>query len=145
MDKKRNWFGLSTEKDGPYAYLMVASSGGFSNWSYLLTLLANQIWSKRKSANQIASSKHHFWKRTSAWMSTFIYGYNVTCSLLTGLNFGPENNNGWKCILATWKASLGLEFETASIHQTLQLTCRYLSTILTSCKCNILRWASTWC
>jgi len=77
MDKKRNWFGLSTEKDGSYAYLMVASS---------------------------------------AWISTFIYGYNVTCSLLT----------------ATWKTSLGLEFETASIHQTLQLTCRYLSTILTS-------------
>ena len=45
MDKKRNWFGLSTQKDGSYAYLMVASS---------------------------------------AWMSTFIYGYNVTCSLLTG-------------------------------------------------------------
>ena len=37
-------------------------------------------------------------------------------------------------ILATWKSSLGLEFETASIHQTLQLTCRYLSTILTSRK-----------
>ena len=52
MDKKdRNWFGLSTEKDGSYAYLMVASS---------------------------------------AWMSTFIYGYNVTCSLLTGKK--PEVN-----------------------------------------------------
>ena len=51
MDKKRNWFGLSTEKDGPYAYLMVASS---------------------------------------AWMSTFIYGYNVTCSLLTGLKLGKK-------------------------------------------------------
>ena len=51
MDKKRNWFGLSTEKDGSYAYLMVASS---------------------------------------AWMSTFIYGYNVTCSLLTGLNMGQK-------------------------------------------------------
>ena len=54
MDKKRNWFGLSTEKDGSYAYLMVASS---------------------------------------AWMSTFIYGYNVTCSLLTGKK--PEVNQKW--------------------------------------------------
>ena len=106
MDKKRNWFGLSTQKDGSYAYLMVASS---------------------------------------AWMSTFIYGYNVTCSLLTGkiLKSQPEVNRKSagsqpeikiKCILATWKTSLGLEFETASIHQTLQLTCRYLSTILTSRK-----------